>query len=98
MSIGLYAIMKAEIISLFALSVLVNFIFIFLSSKDFYSKLFSYRNKFSTNKLIDSATTFITKLSNNANKKTFKNNVKQVYNNFYDNYSYFYKFIKFFLI
>lgn len=90
--------MKMETVFLFSCTVLINFVFIFISSKDFYSKLFSYKNKFSTNKILDSTKTLFSK--NGVNQKDLNDNsfVKQTFNNFYDSYYVFFRFINIFLL
>lgn len=83
--------MKLETIVLFSFMVLVNFIFIFISSKDFYSKLLSYKNKFNSNQIFS-------KGANTLNNSNVSNTVKQTFSNFYDGYYTFFRFINIFLL
>jgi NADH:ubiquinone oxidoreductase subunit 2 (subunit N) len=83
--------MRFETVFLFSFVVLVNFVFIFISSKDFYSKLLSYKNKFNTKNLFSTIPT-LTKNSKD------KDNVKQTFNNFYDSYYVFFRFTNVFLL
>lgn len=99
--------MKAETLFTFCFTVLLNFFFIFFSSKDFYSKMFSYKNKFSVtsrvnklqevinNKILDLAGVSQT-LNFTAVQLTVA--VKQVYNKFYDSYFNFFFFVNVFLV
>lgn len=91
MNISLYSFMRFETVFLFSFVVLVNFVFIFISSKDFYSKLLSYKNKFNTKNLFSTIPT-LTKNSKD------KDNVKQTFNNFYDSYYVFFRFTNVFLL
>jgi len=90
-NISLYSFMRFETVFLFSFVVLVNFVFIFISSKDFYSKLLSYKNKFNTKNLFSTIPT-LTKNSKD------KDNVKQTFNNFYDSYYVFFRFTNVFLL
>lgn len=91
MNICLYSIMKLDTIFLFSLMVFFNFIFIFISSKDFYSKLLSYKNKFNSNQIFSKST-------NTTNNLNIGNTVKQTFSNFYDGYYTFFRFINIFLL
>ena len=84
--------MKAETISLFSVTIMLNFVFIFFSSKDFYSKMFAYKNKFNANKLVNNFVNFV-KGVDKSNITSLSDTVKQTYFTFYDNYSVFFKFI-----
>lgn len=83
--------MKLDTIFLFSLMVFFNFIFIFISSKDFYSKLLSYKNKFNSNQIFSKST-------NTTNNLNIGNTVKQTFSNFYDGYYTFFRFINIFLL
>lgn len=83
--------MRFETVFLFSFVVLVNFVFIFISSKDFYSKLLSYKNKFNTKNLFSTIPTLTKNLKDN-------DNVKQTFNNFYDSYYVFFRFTNIFLL
>lgn len=91
MNISLYSFMRFETVFLFSFVVLVNFVFIFISSKDFYSKLLSYKNKFNTKNLFSTIPTLTKNLKDN-------DNVKQTFNNFYDSYYVFFRFTNIFLL
>jgi NADH:ubiquinone oxidoreductase subunit 2 (subunit N) len=90
-NISLYSFMRFETVFLFSFVVLVNFVFIFISSKDFYSKLLSYKNKFNTKNLFSTIPTLTKNLKDN-------DNVKQTFNNFYDSYYVFFRFTNIFLL
>jgi hypothetical protein len=90
--------MKMETVFLFSYTVLINFIFIFISSKDFYSKLLSYKNKFTTTKFIKTTKGYFSKdgiLQDDIKNKDY---VKQTFTNFYDSYYVFFRFINIFLL
>lgn len=90
--------MKLETVFLFSFTVLINFIFIFISSKDFYSKLMSYKNKFSAGKIINNAKILFNKNIRLDDTIKNKDSVKQTFNNFYDSYYVFFRFINIFLL
>lgn len=107
MSTSLYSIMKAESLLLFCCTALLNFIFMFFSSKDFYSKMFSYKNKLSVesyvNKLQDvigNKVLSLTVIGYSISPTIIKvvDVAKQTYKKFFGGYYNFFLFVNIFLI